>query len=53
MKLIKHQTESYNMVLEWIFQNTNDLQNKKTEEKDNDWYRVRASVRVKKKTEIV
>ncbi len=25
---------SYNKVLEWIFQNTNDLHNKKTEEQD-------------------
>jgi hypothetical protein len=25
---------SYNQVLEWMFQNTNDLQNKKTEDKD-------------------
>ncbi len=26
---------SYNKVLEWIFQNTNELQNKKTEEQVN------------------
>ena len=30
----KYRTNSYNKVLEWIFQNTNDLQNKKTEEQD-------------------
>ena len=29
-----YKTSSYNKVLEWIFQNTNDLQNKKTEEQD-------------------
>ena len=30
----KYQTNFYNKVLEWIFQNTNDLQNEKTEEQD-------------------
>ena len=30
----KYRTNSYNKVLEWIFQNTNELQNKKTEDQD-------------------
>jgi hypothetical protein len=30
----KYRINSYNKVLEWIFQNTNELQNKKTEEQD-------------------
>ena len=30
----KYWNTSYNEVLEWIFQNTNELQNKKTEEQD-------------------
>jgi SAM-dependent methyltransferase len=30
----KYRTNSCNKVLEWIFQNTNELQNKKTEEQD-------------------
>ena len=30
----KYRANSYNKVLEWIFQNTNDLQNEKTEEQD-------------------
>jgi len=28
----KYQTNSYNKVLEWIFQNTKELENEKTEE---------------------
>ena len=34
IKSEKYQTNSYNKVLEWIFQNTNELQNKKTEDQD-------------------
>ena len=30
----EYPSNSYNKVLEWMFQNTNELQNKKTEEKD-------------------
>jgi len=30
----KYQTSSYHKVLEWIFQNTKELQNKKTEDQD-------------------
>lgn len=30
----KNRTTSYNIVLEWIFQYTNELQNNKTEEQD-------------------
>ena len=30
----KYRTNSYNKVLKWIFQNTNDLHNKKKEETD-------------------
>ena len=30
----KYRTNSFNRVLEWIFQNTNELQNEKTEDAD-------------------
>ena len=34
----KYQTNSYNKVLEWIFQNTNELGKEKPEERDDNSY---------------